>query len=172
MRYLDWDVLLFPSGEHVEDVNCPFREFKVQAQAERKGGDPTANLTPLVTAFVPSLQQDASFQISVHSWSRTEAFFTVGPDGRPARELWEVRVVVDGNLLSVTHLPVDAQWPQIVSEWSIPEMQTLPAMTDETDRDCHARSRAGARSAHASSLSAVPRCVEERALVAGLRRAG
>lgn len=71
-----------------------------------------------MTAFVPSLPLDSKFQISVHSWTPTDSILEAGPDGHKPRELWEIRVVVDGKVNTVAHLDVDAQWPQIISKSS------------------------------------------------------
>lgn len=69
-----------------------------------------------MSCFVPSLMAGANFQISVHSWSNTRAIWPPAADGHQLRELWEVRVVVDGEVNTMAHLPVDAQWPQIICE--------------------------------------------------------
>lgn len=92
------------------------KEFKTQAQVEfrERGVEPT----PILTTFAPSLPAGKTFQVSVHSWSRTEPVLLPAPDGTRPRELWEARVVVDGQVATVAHLPIDAQWPQIISEWS------------------------------------------------------
>lgn len=144
MRYLDWDLLLFPSGEGVEGAHVPFvspptlrclsataghqnrmqadraslvqKEFKTQCQVE---GKHIPEATPLMSAFVPSLPAGNPFQISVHSWSPTAVGHIVPVmEGHvQPRELFEVRVLVDGKLNAIAHLPVDSQWPQIISEF-------------------------------------------------------
>ena len=116
MRYLDWDVLLFPSSDDPKATHIPFKEFKTQCQAEHKGG--AGEATPLMTCFVPSIAAGMKFQISVHSWSPTEPILAPGEDGHQPRELWEVKVVMDGKVNTVAHLAVDAQWPQIICEYS------------------------------------------------------
>lgn len=127
MRYLDWDVLLFPSTEEgastnnpasAEAAHIPFREFKTQCQAEPLR--PSGDAVPLLSTFVPSLPAGAHFQISVHSWTRTPPVFVPGPDGHAPREMWEVRVVVDGRVETVARLPVEGPWPQIICECYLP----------------------------------------------------
>lgn len=119
MRYLDWDVLIFPSSaaEGEEGGHSPCKEFKTQCQAEQKpaGTEPS----PLMTSFIPSMPAGQKFQVSVHSWSATKGILLPGPDGHQPRELWEVRVVIDGKVATVASLPVDAPWPQIISEHSL-----------------------------------------------------
>ena len=73
--------------------------------------------SPLMSCFVPSLGAGASFQISVHSWSATRAIWPRTADSLQLRELWEVRVVCDGKIDTVAHLPVNTQWPQIISKY-------------------------------------------------------
>lgn len=112
MRYEDFDVLLFPAGEDVG--HAPIREFKTICISERT--TPNGAAIPLMTCFVPSLPANHPFQISVHSWTQTKPKLGPLPEGNGVREVWQVRVVVDGTIVSLSHLPVEAQWPQIICE--------------------------------------------------------
>ncbi len=109
MRYLDWDVLLFPVGEagHV-----PMKEFNTKCYLEEIAE--TQSQVPLLTTFVPSLAAGAPFQVSVHSWTRTQGMLGSFPDGTKTQEFWQVRIVIDGEVVGVKHFDAAAMWPQIV----------------------------------------------------------
>ena len=112
MRYQDWDVLLFPSGD--DGAHVPVKEFKTTCYAEPH--DNALGLTPLLTTFIPSLPQNAPFQISVHSWTKTGPVVTPGSDGSRLREIWQVKVVIDGKEVCIENFAIDASWPQIICE--------------------------------------------------------
>ncbi|KAL9584973.1 MAG: hypothetical protein Q9212_001795 [Teloschistes hypoglaucus] len=125
MRYMNWDVLLFPA-----DSRVPLQEFKTACHVlydseTFQGQDSpltssTANPVaqrqlPTVTCFVPHLSRGSHFRVSLHSWyeppiSRgTQA--TTSPDDSI---LFEARVFLDGicagGLLMDKHSP----WPQVI----------------------------------------------------------
>lgn len=107
MRFCDWDVLLFPSGNHV-----PQREFKTVCYAQQ---DPrTLNTTPLLTCFTPSLPANEPFQISIHSWATTNAILSADNAGYVpgTRYIWRVKVVIDGATVASEMYEEDVSWPK------------------------------------------------------------
>jgi hypothetical protein len=110
MRYQDWDVLLFPAGE--EAAHVPVKEFRTQCYVEVH--DRVA--TPLVTTFIPSLPRNAPFQVSIHSWTKTGPLLAPGLNGERAKEVWQVKVVIDGAFVAAENYGIDVSWPQIMSE--------------------------------------------------------
>lgn len=135
MRYLDWDILLFPAVE--EGANVPVREFQTRCLAERNDGP------PLLHTFVPSLLPGTPFQVSVHSWSKTAPRLAVAPNATPPRELWQVKVVVDGVCLCAEELPVDAAWPQVLCMFNLRDtllgMVLTGSSNDNAVHDARAR---------------------------------
>lgn len=122
MRYLEWDVLLFPADE--EGAHVPMKEFRTACYAEQTSD---AQLTPLLTTFVPSLQVGRPFQISLHSWSETKAMLTAStatPGTPKPRELWHARIVIDGKCVCTEKFDIDATWPQIIcmSDFDLPAL--------------------------------------------------
>lgn len=120
MRYLDWDVLLFP-GEEQGTHHVPLKEFRTACYTEHY--DNAAHVTPLLTTFVPSLPMGKPFQISLHSWSDTGPVLTASttrPNATKLTELWQVRVVIDGICVRTEKFAIDANWPQIVCTYSLP----------------------------------------------------
>lgn len=109
MRYQDWDVLLFPSDE---EAHVPVQEFRTACAAELSQGSP--NPTSLLSTFVPSMQCGSPFHISVHSWAATKSTLGTLPNGLKLDEMWQVRVVIDGELVGIKLLPCDVSWPQII----------------------------------------------------------
>lgn len=113
MRYLDWDVLLFPG--HQNSSHVPLKEFRTACYAEHH--EHAANVTPLLTTFVPTLPAGEPFQISLHSWSETGPMLTPNdsaPTAVKVKELWQVRVVIDGICVCTENFAIDATWPQII----------------------------------------------------------
>ena len=113
MRYLDWDVLLFPAEE--QGAHVPLKEFRTACYSEQYENSQYA--TPLLTTFVPSLPKGKPFQISLHSWSETGPILTassVRANATKPRELWQVRVVIDGVCVCTENFPIVANWPQII----------------------------------------------------------
>lgn len=110
MRYQDWDVLLFPAGEEVTHV--PVKEFHTQCYVEVQGN----NGTPLLTTFIPALQRNATFQVSIHSWAKTEPMIAQAADGTMVKEVWQAKVVIDGACVAAETFDIDVTWPQIMSE--------------------------------------------------------
>ena len=105
MRYEDWDVLLFPSGE--EGAQIPVKEFRTACYTENRD----YKATPLLTTFIPTLDKNDPFQISIHSWTKTGALLELPND---MRQLWQVKVVIDGTCVCTENFAVDAAWPQII----------------------------------------------------------
>ena len=108
MRYLDWDVLLFPSAG--ENTHVPAKEFETKCyleQSQTPGGNPV----PLLTSFIPSLPYGLPFQVSVHSWSAAANL-----NGDRPQELWQVKVIVDGRCMCVENYLIDTKWPQVIGK--------------------------------------------------------
>ena len=114
MRYLDWDVLLFPAGE--EAAHVPVKEFRTQCYTELH--DHT--VTPLLTTFIPTLPRNALFQVSIHSWAKTDRLMAPATNGTVAKEAWQVKVVIDGACVAAETFDIDVTWPQIMSELAFP----------------------------------------------------
>ncbi|KAI4172000.1 MAG: hypothetical protein LQ343_003909 [Gyalolechia ehrenbergii] len=107
MRYLNWDVLLFP-----EQSRVPLREFKTTCHVtydseplqDQSFAPPhsTANPVsqrqlPIVTCFVPNLPHGCPFRISLHSWHEPEV--SRGTQALTSPEdcvFFEARVLLDG----------------------------------------------------------------------------
>ena len=112
MRFLDWDVLLFPTGE--EGTHVPVKEFRTACYIEHL--DNAAAQTPVLTAFVPTLAAGEPFQVSVHSWRNTGPLLTVPPNTLRPKELFQVKVVIDGDDVCTESFETDVHWPQVVCE--------------------------------------------------------
>ena len=112
MRYLDWDVLLFPHGQ--DPIPAPLKEFSTACYLESY--DTAGNPTPLLTTFIPSLPPGSHFQISIHSWVNTGPMFAATMNSTAVRELWQAKIVIDGTCVCTENLPIDAKWPQVVKE--------------------------------------------------------
>ena len=108
MRYQDWDVLLFPSGE--EGAHVPLKEFRTTCYVENQDNVPTA----LLTTFIPSLNRGTPFQVSLHSWMKTGPALGVLPDGTRPKEVWQVKVVADGVCVCIQNLEIDTNWPRVI----------------------------------------------------------
>ncbi|KAK3710414.1 hypothetical protein LTR37_010257 [Vermiconidia calcicola] len=121
MRYQDWDVLLFPAGE--EGAHVPIKEFKTACYVEQpESNGHHATPIPLLTTFIPSLQRNAPFQISVHSWVKTAPLLAPNADGSRHKEVWQARVVVDGECVSTRFIDNESVWPHIISSASSPSV--------------------------------------------------
>ena len=101
MRFDDWDVLLFPSGNNSK---VPLKEFKVACNVV-----PEIELShihgsvgvPTMTCFVPSLRPGTPFNISIHCWGIPE----ISPFARAYSEhadlvRFEARVLIDGRMVA------------------------------------------------------------------------
>lgn len=103
MRYDDWDVLLFPSGE-TRDARIPLKEFKVNCHvvpdtefAHNRG---TFGL-PAMTCFVPSLQPGAQFHISIHCWGTPQiSQYTLSSTQHRDLVKFEARILIDGRMVA------------------------------------------------------------------------
>ncbi|KAK3109329.1 hypothetical protein LTR53_017538 [Teratosphaeriaceae sp. CCFEE 6253] len=107
MRFLDWDVLLFPHGSHV-----PLREFRTACFASQDTR--TLTTTPLLTCFVPALPASTAFQVSVHSWTKPTAILGSENLGYvPGTQYrWRVKIVIDGVAVGCEQFAEDATWPK------------------------------------------------------------
>ncbi|KAK5121153.1 hypothetical protein LTR85_005637 [Meristemomyces frigidus] len=108
MRFQDWDVLLFPSGSQV-----PIREFRTACFAQQDG----LTTTPLLTCFVPSLETNAPFQISMHSW--TKPISILGPNAgyAPGTDyVWRIKIAIDGLVAVNETFPETITWPRQLGE--------------------------------------------------------
>ena len=150
MRYLDWDVLLFPG--HQNSSHVPLKEFKTACFAEHY--ENAANMTPLLTTFVPTLPAGKPFQISLHSWSDTGPMLTLSNNiseaARP-KELWQVRVVIDGICVCTETFDIDATWPQIVCTF-LTVLQAC-SFTDNVSFICKQGGRRSGGSTEISTIS-------------------
>ncbi|KAL1844645.1 hypothetical protein VTK73DRAFT_2103 [Phialemonium thermophilum] len=115
MRYEDWDVLLFPTSR---ESKVPFKEFRVGCQAvpdaERSHSHGSACL-PLMTCFVPSIQQGSRFHISIHCWNDpgvTQATRTFSQ--HPELVKLEARVFIDGRIVASTVFDRCGPWPHLI----------------------------------------------------------
>ncbi|WPH03271.1 Hypothetical protein R9X50_00614800 [Acrodontium crateriforme] len=112
MRYRDWDVLIFPYGGSNSLV--PLHEFRTNCFALQNQSAGT--VTPLVTCFVPSLAHNASFHLSVHSWTEQSIFGATNPYvPADANYMWQVHVIVDGISVATQTYPHDISWPQQIA---------------------------------------------------------
>jgi len=107
MRYLDWDVLLFPHASHI-----PIKEFRVACYLQQERLDSAG--VPILTAFVPSLPDHTPFQVSVHSWIKPQAILGGNNAGyAPGTAYqWRVNVRADGKVLSSETFAEDVTWPK------------------------------------------------------------
>jgi hypothetical protein len=101
MRYDNWDVLLFPTGE---DSKTPFKEFRVVCNVipdvELSHGHGLV-VMPIMTCFVPSLEAGARFQLSVHSWMGPEiSSLAKRYGGHLDLVQFEARIFIDGCLVA------------------------------------------------------------------------
>ncbi|GAB7366124.1 hypothetical protein MBLNU230_g7686t1 [Neophaeotheca triangularis] len=132
MRYQDWDILLFPSGDHV-----PVQEFKTACYAVRdtfnNGAGGGGDLMPLLTSFIPSLPAGSPFAISVHSWSQQSPVPNNEIDLSALALEWQIKVTVDGYVVCKEHLPANTVWPKVVSRkeplFSPPPENIDPSLT-------------------------------------------
>lgn len=112
MRYENWDILLFPEGSRV-----PVQEFKTQCFVTKDSESPYVQLpsivnpstyypvqgnmgqVPVLTAFIPSLEKDAPFRVSIHSWDKPRPSRFIERLMQPDDVLlFEARVFIDGVL--------------------------------------------------------------------------
>lgn len=115
MRYDDWDVLLFPW-----DFGTPLKEFKVECHLvqdpEFSTPDATVGL-PTMTCFIPSLEPNEPFHISVHSWVQEPELsaFTKALCQHPELIKFQARVYFDGCLVGSKLYDGSVTWPQVMS---------------------------------------------------------
>ncbi|EME46054.1 hypothetical protein DOTSEDRAFT_125358 [Dothistroma septosporum NZE10] len=134
MRFEDWDVLLFPSGTH--DQHVPLREYRVECHAvadERLDADDNS-AAPLMTSFVPSLDYDAPFQISVHSWMPKRFYYAPQPGSHQVDhvQMWQIKVIVDGITQCIETFNGDVKWPKV-----IPIANMEPPINKDTPQPLH-----------------------------------
>ncbi|EGX96183.1 hypothetical protein CCM_00838 [Cordyceps militaris CM01] len=113
MRYEDWDILLFP-----RDGKVPLKEFKVACHVvhdnELSHIHGSVGL-PTVCCFVPSLLPGAPYKLSIHSWSTPPISQFTRSYGKFAdRVVFEVRLFVDGRLVSSFAMNRSGPWPNVL----------------------------------------------------------
>ncbi|KAJ5121149.1 uncharacterized protein N7515_009110 [Penicillium bovifimosum] len=128
MRYRNWDVLLFPGGSKV-----PIQEFKTQCFVTKDRDSPFLrnptylgphprqpelmpfNQLPTLTTFVPGLQRDSPFQVSIHSWEKPRPSSTIESNMEPEDVLlFEARIFLDGTFVAGSIYGQRTKWPQII----------------------------------------------------------
>ncbi|KAJ6151824.1 hypothetical protein N7470_006952 [Penicillium chermesinum] len=128
MRYENWDILLFPEGSRV-----PIQEFKTQCYVTKDSASPYTQLPaivnpspyyplqgnvgqiPVLTAFVPSLEKDSAFRVSVHSWDKPRPSRFMERMMQPDDVLlFEARVFIDGTLTAGGVFGQRALWPYVI----------------------------------------------------------
>lgn len=129
MRYLDWDVLLFPDNNIEPERNhIPLKEFRTACYALDTELAPTGVLqsetlqtrklctckcvtcadrrpepkaTPLLNCYVPSLPRGSVFYLSIHCWSPASLQFPHVADTDPdVLKVWQVKVIIDGQCVT------------------------------------------------------------------------
>ncbi|CAN8099692.1 unnamed protein product [Discula destructiva] len=118
MRYDDWDVLLFPSGD-LRDARVPLKEFKVNCHvvpdAEFAHNSGVFGL-PAMTCFVPSLTPGALFHISIHCWSTPPiSQHTLNSTRHPELVKFEARILIDGRMVASTSFEPYGRWPHLIT---------------------------------------------------------
>lgn len=70
-----------------------------------------------MTAFVPSLERDAPFQVSVHSWLPKNFYFAPQPSTYRSDhiQLWQVKIIVDGFVQCAETFGADVKWPKVIA---------------------------------------------------------
>ncbi|KAL0938352.1 uncharacterized protein CTRU02_204962 [Colletotrichum truncatum] len=110
MRYDDWDVLLIDQANHT-----PLSEFRATCHVPTTTdtGNPLGFCSlPTVTAFVPSLYYGTPFGISVYNWGSPAINHTPNPYiSQDELALFEIRVFIDGRMVSLTTLDHKTLWP-------------------------------------------------------------
>jgi len=101
MRYEDWDIILFPSGQ---DEDVPFKEFKVTCHVvpdHELGHIHKGMGMPVMTCFVPSLPTNHPFQVSIHCWRPPQlSQFVQNYSKHTECVKFEARILIDGHLVS------------------------------------------------------------------------
>ncbi|OAQ97816.1 hypothetical protein LLEC1_03906 [Akanthomyces lecanii] len=113
MRYEDWDILLFP-----RDGKVPLKEFKVACHVvhDNELSHIHGSLgLPTVCCFVPSLPAGAPYKLSMHSWSTPPISQFTRSCGKFAdRVVFEVRLFVDGRMVSSSSMNRAGPWPNVL----------------------------------------------------------
>ncbi|MCJ1320939.1 hypothetical protein MMC15_006280 [Xylographa vitiligo] len=128
MRYLNWDVLLFPAGSKV-----PIQEFKtgcyVVQDSEFLSNDTLAAISgpshvyehvaspqvPIVACFLPNQTDGNPFRVSLHSWEHpnpSQALQVVTQHGKTI--CYEARVFIDGLCVAGMLFLDQGPWPQVI----------------------------------------------------------
>lgn len=108
MRYEDWDVLVFPSGEDFKLTAVPLKEFRVDCHVvpdmDIAHNQARHNL-PVMTCFVPSLQPGIPFHISVHCWGDPGVTqYTQNYSKHCELVKFEARIMIDGRTIAYVDL--------------------------------------------------------------------
>ncbi|KAF7167431.1 hypothetical protein CNMCM5623_000791 [Aspergillus felis] len=129
MRYENWDVLLFPESSKV-----PIQEFRTQCFVTQEEVEtpyinsaaivnpgsyfmPRASVVqlPVLTTFIPSLPQNTSFRVSVHSWDKPRPSLLMESLMQPDDALlFEIRIFIDGLCVSGSVFGQRTNWPHII----------------------------------------------------------
>ncbi|KAJ4113254.1 hypothetical protein NW768_011532 [Fusarium equiseti] len=130
MRYKDWDVLLFEQSSPV-----PLQEFRVGCYAveDTESPGPRASGIPIVTCFVPSLEPDTPFQISIHSWKQPSVD---QPKDEDCPSIG-ARLFIDGSLVASTFTNKNISWPCIISHIDAKKVIKFPMFQRELLRQRH-----------------------------------
>ncbi|KAI9835467.1 MAG: hypothetical protein M1819_002385 [Sarea resinae] len=106
MRYLDWDVIIFPENSRV-----PIQEFKTgcfvvqdpETTLQQSHGLPYTNFSalgqiPAVNAFIPNLPQNFPFRVSIHCWEKPPPVRRAdSANHNGGIVIYDARVFVDGH---------------------------------------------------------------------------
>ncbi|MCJ1436825.1 hypothetical protein MMC27_006207 [Xylographa pallens] len=143
MRYLNWDVLLFPAGSKV-----PMQEFKtgcyVVQDSEFLSSDTLATISgpnhvyehvsspqvPIVACFLANQTDGNPFRVSLHSWeppNPSQALQVVTQHGKTI--CYEARVFIDGLCVAGMLFLDQGPWPQVI------EMSSRIEVDKEGNRD-------------------------------------
>ncbi|KAK5070947.1 hypothetical protein LTR64_003921 [Lithohypha guttulata] len=132
MRYLNWDILIFP-----DDTKVPVQEFDVKCQAlpaasdtplspkliNAAGNDYNSSITqtPTMTCFIASLDAGHAFRVSVHSWEKPRPSSLLSSfKPAPERITFEAKLFIDGTLKAQRWLRQNSTWPEVISDTSTP----------------------------------------------------
>ncbi|KAJ5558087.1 hypothetical protein N7535_009574 [Penicillium sp. DV-2018c] len=130
MRYRNWDVLLFPGGS---GPKVPIQEFRTGCFVTKERDSPFLrnpayidthqrqpelmpfNQLPTLATFIQSLEKDAPFQVSIHSWEKPRPSARMEANMEPDDVLlFEARIFVDGTFLAGRIFGQRTGWPLVI----------------------------------------------------------